>query len=227
MTVHDFDFAAIAEKFDEHISDSIPGYQLLRELCAGMSRRFIQPGTTVIDVGCTTGSLLRFVRDTNQPGREGVKYVGIDIKPAYSDHWRFNKAADVEFAVADARSFEGFENLSLALSLFTIQFIPERDKLGVLQKVHDGLARGGALLIAEKVIATSARFQDGLTFPYYDFKRRKFSAKAILKKERRLRGYMTSWTEAELGRALRTVGFEAIQTIWMHFPFMAVLALKD
>jgi tRNA (cmo5U34)-methyltransferase len=227
MTVLDFAFADYTEKFDEHISPSIPGYPLLRGQCAGLSRRFIQRGTNVIDIGCTTGTLLRSVRDANQPARPGVRYVGIDIEPKFSSHWRANEASDVAFAVKDARSYEGFEDLSVALCLFTIQFLAPRDKVGVLQKVYDGLVPGGALLIAEKVLATSARFQDALTFDYYDFKRRTFSADKILDKERSLCGFMTCWTENELTAALRKVGFAEMQTIWMSFPFKAVLALKE
>src|SRR5258708_3771427 len=114
MMIIDFAFADHAKEFDKHISTSIPSYTGLRELCAGLSRRFIQPGTTVIDIGCTTGSLLRSVRDYNQPGRPGVRYVGIDIETKFSDQWCAKEASDIEFAVADARPYEGFINLSLA-----------------------------------------------------------------------------------------------------------------
>ena len=85
---------------------------------------------------------------------------------------------------------------------------------------------GGALIVAEKVLATNARFQDLLTFDYYDFKRRSFSADEILDKEYSLRGCKVCWTEAEFAEALRAVGFTALQTFWMVFPFKAVLALK-
>ena len=181
----------------------------------------------MIDLGCSTGSLLRAVREANQPARAGVRYIGIDEEAKYGGHWRENQASDVEFALADARSFEGFANLSLALSLFTVQFLPARDKVGVLQKVYDGLVPGGALLIAEKVLADSARFQDLLTFDHYTFKRKNFTADEILVKERNLCGFQTCMTEAELTGALHRVGFRELQTIWQSYTFKAVLALKE
>jgi hypothetical protein len=58
---------------------------------------------------------------------------------------------------------------------------------------------GGALMIAEKILATTARFQDALTFPDYDFKQEQgFSAAEILEKERQLRGQMTLGTAKEI-----------------------------
>ena len=37
MTVHDFAFADHAEHFDQHITDSIPGYPQLRQMAASLS----------------------------------------------------------------------------------------------------------------------------------------------------------------------------------------------
>jgi tRNA (cmo5U34)-methyltransferase len=87
---------------------------------------------------------------------------------------------------------------------------------------------GGAVIIAEKVLATNSRFQDALTFPYYDGKLQNgFSPQEILDKERSLRGQMTLWTEAELKAALCESGFREVQLIWANFPFVALLAVKQ
>ena len=80
------------------------------------------------------------------------------------------------------------------------------------------MVEGGALIIAEKTLAVSARQQDALMGPYYDYKLEQgFSEKELLDKARSLRGQMTLWTEAELKRSLRQVGFQEIQPIWRNF----------
>ena len=77
---------------------------------------------------------------------------------------------------------------------------------------------GGALILAEKLLAVTPMMQDAITFPYYDGKlRRGFDAQHVLDKERSLRGVMTCWTLDELVGKLRRVGFGPIQIIWAHY----------
>jgi tRNA (cmo5U34)-methyltransferase len=223
-----FSFAAHARDFDQHIEASIPGLQQLRSMSVGLSRRFIQNGTTVIDIGCSTGALLSSIRSANQLARPFACYVGIDAEAAFSRNWRERRGANISFCIGDARSFDGFDNLSLVTSLFTLQFVPERDKPALLRRIYNGLLDGGALIVAEKVLANSARFQDLLTFGYYDAKLQQFTEKEILDKERSLRGQMFLWSNPELGTALCNAGFrpEDIQSFWQNYLFVGTLAVK-
>jgi tRNA (cmo5U34)-methyltransferase len=230
MTKHNggFSFGNHAPKFDSHIRSSIPGYKdgLLRT-CVRLSRRFVQPDTTVMDVGCSTGHLLAAIRRANLTCRAGVDYVGIDCEPNFGEHWKRRKARNIDFETCDARTYEGFKNVSLTFSLFTVQFIRPMDKLPLLSRIYAGLVEGGALIIAEKTLAETARLQDALAFPYYDYKlERGFSPTQILDKERSLRGQMTLWTEAELRAALSQAGFREINPIWRSLMFVGLLALK-
>ena len=228
MNVIDFSFAAHAGEFDSHIRSSIPGYEDgLLPACVALSRRFVQPSTRVIDVGCSTGHLIASIRNANMVARPDVEYVGIDSISDFDVHWSKVMSEDLRFETCDARSYRGFRNASLVYSLFTIQFIRGADKLPLLRRIHEGLVDGGALIIAEKTVAETGRVQDAVTFPFYDLKLGQgFSEKDILDKERSLRGHMTLWTEAELKTALREVGFREIEPIWRNYMFVGLLALK-
>jgi tRNA (cmo5U34)-methyltransferase len=228
MIVHDFPFNDYARgDFDQHIRDSIRGLDDLRADCVAISRYFVQSGTTVIDIGCSTGTLLRSIRDANEPSRPFVNYLGIDTEPAFDEHWRERCAGNVRFEVRDARSFV-FENVSFAYSTFTMQFVPERHRLSLLRRIHDGLVEGGAMIIAEKVLANGTRSHDMLRSIYYDFKRRTFSAEEILDKEQRLRGQMNLWHEARWEDAFHEAGFrpEGVQRFWQNHLFVAWWARK-
>lgn len=226
MTIQNFSFAAHAAKFDEHIGQSIPGLGFLSDHCLRLSPRFIQDCSTVLDVGCSTGRFLRAVSRFNHKKHEGVKYVGIDVESRFDNQWGRLRTENVDFRCQDARVLQGIEDTSLVYSRFTLQFLPERDKQRALQNIYNKMLPGGALIIAEKVLARSGRLQDALTFPYYDRKGRYFTAEEILDKERRLRGQMTLWSEDELKSKLVQVGFGDAQTIWTSFPFTAAIALK-
>jgi tRNA (cmo5U34)-methyltransferase len=228
MSFQDFSFAAHARDFDEHIRASIRGLDHLRDEVVNASRYHVQPGTVVIDVGCSEGTVLRSIRDANRATRPGVRYLGIDLEPGFDPHWRERAADDLEFRLADARSHR-FDEASLVISLFTLQFIPARDRVALLRRVHDGLVEGGALIIAEKVLAGSARAQEMLMINYYGHKLRAFSADEILRKALDLRGMMEPWEETRLLDALRSVGFRPVdvQHLWrQHGLFGAWLARK-
>jgi tRNA (cmo5U34)-methyltransferase len=224
---HDFSFSEHAPRFDAHIGASIPSYkERLLPQCVALSQRFVQHGTNVYDVGCSTGHLLARVHRANRRARPNVTYIGIDSEPAFTPHWNKRKSKGLNFKMVDARTFE-YANASVIFSIFTGPFIPMKDKLNLLERLHDGLVPGGALIIAEKTLAESARLQDAITFPYYDYMLEKgFTAEQILEKERGLRGYMTLLTDAELLEALRNVGFREIHPIWRSYCFAGYLALK-
>lgn len=221
-----FSFAAYAPEFDTHIRNSIPAYDGLSSACKVESLRFVQAGTTVLDVGCSSGRLLAEIRDENQTARPDVKYVGIDCESRFREQWDSLSSTNISFEVCDARTY-AYENASFVMSRFTVQFMRPMDKLPLLKRIYDGLVAGGALLIAEKTLAETARLQDALTFHYYDYKREMgFSPEHILDKERSLRGQMTLWTETELLAVLSQVGFREINPIWRSLLFAGYLALK-
>jgi tRNA (cmo5U34)-methyltransferase len=224
----DFRFAEHAEDFDGHIRRSIPGLDVLRGMAVDLSRTFVQPQTNVLDVGCSTGAVLSSIRDANEKARAGVRYVGIDAEGTFRKSWAKHIAPDIRFDVKDARSYDGFRNLSLVTSLFTMQFVPEGDRLALLRRIHDGLLEGGGLIIAEKVLANTARFQDLFLGPYYDFKRQSFSETEILDKERALRAGMHLWSEPELSDALVAAGFDRIRIhrFWQSYLFVGFIAVK-
>jgi tRNA (cmo5U34)-methyltransferase len=222
----DFSFKKMAPAFRKHIEASIPGYrsQLIPD-CVEKSVQFVQPGTNVFDVGCSTGHLLARVRRVTNKARPGVKYIGIDQEPDFAMYWNRLTRRNLSFEVRNALRYD-FAEASLIYSLFTLQFVPPKDKLNLLRRMFDGLVEGAALIIAEKTLAETARLQAAMHSGYYEYKRSRFTAEEILEKERSLRGFMTLWTEAELRAALSESGFREMSAIWRESSFVAYLALK-
>lgn len=223
-----FSFAEHAGTFRRHIGSSIRGYDdVLQPTCRSMAHRFVQSGTRVIDVGCSTGHSLAAIRRSLLATRPDVQYVGIDVEPAFITHWDRLKTKNLNFEIADALAYGGYANTSLALLRFTLQFIRPVDKPKLLKRLHDGMVEGGVLLVAEKTLADTAKMQDAMAFTYYDYKLSQgFSAEQILDKERSLRGQMTCWSETELKAKLIQVGFRHVETIWKDMLFVAVVAHK-
>jgi len=54
-----FTFAQSPEGFDNHIENSVRGYTNLWNDIVGMSKYFVEDDTNVIDVGCSSGKMLK------------------------------------------------------------------------------------------------------------------------------------------------------------------------
>jgi len=218
-----FSFTGVADHFDDHINKSIRGYAELRDDIVGISRYFVENQTMVVDIGCSQGSLIRRIRNSNDHAPD-ANYVGIDVNPSFQQHWKDEQ--NLKFLIEDVRTWDGLKNLSFAISLFTFQFIPERDRLRLMQKIYENLVDGGAFVCSEKIFSKNAKVQDMMDSLYYDFKKKSFSEKEIMDKEQELRHLAKNTTETLLINQLRNIGFRGIQVFWRNFNFIGVLAMK-
>lgn len=221
----DFSFGDYAETFDAHIRASIPGFQQLVDYTMDRSVTYVQRGTTVVDVGCSTGRTLAAIRRVNQAARPDVDYLGIDIEPRFRPCWEKHSFMNFRCEVGDALTHP-FDNVSLACCIMTLLFLRPADKLPLLKRVRSSMVGGGALLIAEKTLAETSRQESDAQAAYLDFKRRQgFRAEDILQKQSSLRGQMTKMTERELRRTLFSAGFRDVEPYWRGHMFVALVAL--
>ena len=228
----DFTFAHREEGFDEHIDKSIRGYQHLLSDVVSLSRYFVEPDTNVYDIGCSTGkvteALVRKNEDINN-----VTYYGIEIADGFVDAMQTTQSRIAKefpnskcvFMQEDARQ-KDIRNASLVTSIFTLQFMPQKDRSALIQKIYDGLNEGGAFVFAEKTICESAKFQDMITFNYYDYKRKFFTTQDIMDKEQTLRNMMKPNTWHQIEQYMHDAGFKDVQPFWRNHMFVGAMAVK-
>ena len=73
-----FSFTNFSKEFDDHIDKSIRGYSTLRQDVLSLSRYFVENDTTVLDLGCSQGSLLRKMYENNIHV-SNTEYLGVEI----------------------------------------------------------------------------------------------------------------------------------------------------
>jgi len=225
----DFSFSNYADEFDEHIAKSIRGYSDLRNDIISISKYFIDHGSTVLDIGCSQGTMLKSIKEAN-PQAHNVQYIGLDIEPSFKKHWVEER--NLKYQVCDVRDYVGLNPnkfapmLSLVVSLFTMQFIPERDRINILKNIYNKLDVGGAFIFSEKVFSLSSQNQNMMEFLYYDYKREHFTEKEILDKEQELRHLAKNTNEELLLKQLEHVGFRGVQSFWRNFNFVGFIARK-
>lgn len=225
--MNDFTFAHRDEGFDEHIDLSIRHYSTLHDDIVKMSRYFVEDDTKVVDIGCSTGKTLAAMYNQNVDFAPYAEYHGIDYADGFVDDMnkRMESYHMLQLAQGDIRDYK-FSDCSLVTSIFTLQFMPRKDRQEVLNNIYRGLNPGGAFIFAEKTYSCSPKVQDMLTFMYYDFKRESFTTDDIMDKERTLRSMLRPNTWSELNEMLSTAGFTSVQTFWQNHLFVGAIAIK-
>jgi tRNA (cmo5U34)-methyltransferase len=225
----DFTFAHREEGFDNHIEQSIRGYSNLLEDVVSLSRYFVEDDTNIIDIGCSTGKLTKAMMEYNSDHSPAAQYFGVEVADGFKqdlkDRTKELNKGNVEFVMKDIRKFQ-FSNCNLVTSIFTLQFMPKKDRKKVVQNIYHGLNEGGAFIFAEKTICESALVQDMITFNYYDYKRKSFDTEDIMDKERTLRNIMKPHTWKELELMVSFAGFRTVQPFWRNHSFVGALAIK-
>lgn len=223
-----FTFAQREEGFDNHIEHSIRGYTNLWNDVLKYSEYFVEDYTNIVDVGCSTGKLLKAMIAQNTFAPD-AQYVGIEVEEDFyktydEDEHNYNH---LYYHRDDVREYQ-FSNCSLVTSIFTLQFIPEVQRLDIIRQIYDGLNPGGAFIFAEKTASEYSKIQEIKTFTYYDYKREHFTAEDILDKEKQLRHMMKLNTRNELISKCATAGFsfQKIDSFWQNYGFTAFIAIK-
>lgn len=211
-----FSFDTI-QNFEKHITQSIPMYTEAMDIIKSILSRFIIDNTNIYDIGCSDGRLLSGI-NTNK----SVRKIGIDKSLNLLRH----STEQVSFLHIDLQNDFVFNNASVILSIFTLQFMPINCRRQIIQRIYDGLIDGGCFIFAEKIYSQDSYISDIFTFEYYDFKNKNFTTDEILCKERDLRKIMRSITHDDNIRMLQNVGFNRYDTLFKYMNFEYILAIK-
>ena len=147
----------VTQVFDDMLERSIPEYDTMRGLVFELGKRFVQPGTAVVDLGCSRGEALApFVHTYG----DECSYVGVEVSPPMLDvcHQRFAPELDrgvLSLLDLDLRTGYPPADASLTLSVLTLQFVPIEYRARVVHDVYEHTVPGGALVLVEKVLGNS------------------------------------------------------------------------
>ena len=214
------------EHFEAHIGKSVPSYRENHDLIAQLSDFFVQDGSTIIELGASTGALCRRLADQSEG--KTVRILGVEVEPDMVAQAR--RACEgypqVEIVEDDATQMP-LEKADLIVSYYTVQFIRPAVRQALIDKVYESLHWGGAFVLFEKVRGPDARFQDILSLLYSDFKLANgFSEQEIVQKSRSLKGVLEPFSTRGNLDMLERAGFVDHTTVFKHLCFEGFLAIK-
>lgn len=209
-----FNFDTVQE-FDNHISSSIYGYDILHNLILNVSSFFIKNGTIPVDLGCTSGKLIKEIQE-----KYGCQCIGYDITDSqFLPGLNLIKQdiTDPEFEIPET---------NLIFSVFTLQFLNWNDRVALLKKVFNSLSKNGAFIVCEKEISKNGIIQEVFTFSNYQYKQNAFTPAEILSKEFDLRKIMNSVHSEDNIKLFKDSGFKTVEPFFQSLNFKGYICKK-
>ena len=218
----------VADVFADMIERSVPGYGLVLQLIGLLTEAHARPGTRLYDLGCSLGAATLQLR-RHAPANCHV--IGIDNSSAMVERCRSNinrdhSAASCEILEQDIRDVE-IQNASLVVLNFTLQFLPDAERAAILDKIHQGLCKGGMLLLAEKIVFDDNERESLMTDLHRNFKKHQgYSDLEIAQKRAAIEKVLVPNTGEEHLRRMRQAGFATAVTCMQCLNFAAFLGIK-
>lgn len=209
-----FNFNEI-ENFDNHINLSIPNYDFLKNHIKFFIEAIQEDDTNVLDLGCSTGSLL-----IELDKKENINYYGYDISNLIPNI----KSDNLKFIKEDLDKIDFPDNASVITSIFTLQFLPSNKRKNVLKKIYNSLNKGAYFIMCEKIYLEDKNLENLNNIIYYKYKRKNFSDTEILKKQEELANVMKLKTLKEIEEELSN--FSNIECFWKSYGFCGIIAKK-
>jgi tRNA (cmo5U34)-methyltransferase len=220
----------VAGVFDDMLERSIPQYETMRGLVFEVGRRFVQPGTQIVDLGCSHGAALApFVREFGS----AASYAGVEVSRPMLEaaRRRFRaeiEAGSVELLDHDLRGSYPSVEAGLTLSVLTLQFTPIEHRPRIVRDVCRHTIDGGAFVLVEKVLGSSGRVDGLLTELHHGLKRASgYTQEEIDRKRLSLEGVLVPVAAAWNEDLLRGAGFREVECFWRCLNFAAWVAVKS
>lgn len=224
-----FEFnAQVAAVFDDMVSRSVPFYKEVLQMSAELAHEFYQPGTTIFDLGCSTGALAGNLARAFEG--KPFSYVGVDNSADMIARATANfkdNAQHIRFCEGDITQTE-FSDASVIVSNYTFQFLRPLARQALLRKIFASLKSDGCLILSEKCLEDSADVSRVFADRYHALKERNgYSKLEIAEKRDALENVLIPFRVNENIAMLREAGFNPVSIFFKAYNFVSFLALKS
>lgn len=219
--------AQVADVFDDMVRRSVPGYQSMIEMIGLCVKTYGQNNTNYYDLGASTGAT-SLALGINNP-HENNHIIAVDNSPSMVEKCKHNLDAKLDNAkvvLADIDAIE-FKNASIIVLNLTLQFIAPEERQSLINKIYQGLNKGGALIISEKIHFNNKSKQQLMTDLHLDFKRANgYSELEIAAKRQSIENVLITDDKDTHFQRFRKAGFDISTCHFQCLNFASFLAVK-
>jgi len=221
---------SVTEVFDNMLARSVPQYEVMREAVFDIGSKFVQAQTAIVDLGCSRGEALApFVREFGAANR----FIGAEVSQAMLGAARDRFARQFTDGIVDIRDLDlrnGYppEQASVTLAVLTIQFTPIEYRHRIVSTVFEHTRPGGAFILVEKILASTAQLDRLFVERYHAMKARHgYTTEQIERKRLALEGVLVPVTARWNEELLRDAGFRHIECFWRWLNFAGWIAVRE
>jgi len=228
--VDDFVFdETVAGVFDDMVSRSVPQYAEIQRMLAELAAEFVIEGSSVYDLGCSTGTTLsRLHSALHVPAR----LVGIDNSAEMLEQCRTKLAEAnlrdaIELRLGDLDEGIEIRDASVVFLVLTLMFVRPLNREKLMRQIHAGMRENGCLLLVEKVLGNGSLFNRLFIERYYAYKRRMgYSELEISQKREALENVLIPYRLQENRDLLTGAGFRQVDVFFKWYNFAGIVAVK-
>lgn len=220
---------SVTSVFSDMLERSIPEYRTMRKCVLDLGCSILRPSTTVVELGCSNGDgLAEFVEKQGTRNR----YLGVDVSSPMLEaaRQRFHNEINqglVRIERHDLRTGTPNMNAGLTLCILTLQFVPIEYRQRIVSSIYESTIDGGALILVEKVLGSTAEIHEKMVSLYHSRKRASgYSEEEVERKRLSLEGVLVPVTSKWNEELLRDAGFRHVDSFWRWMNFAGWIAKK-
>jgi len=219
--------AQVADVFDDMVRRSVPGYQSMIEMIGLCVKTYGQNNTNYYDLGASTGATSLALGINNPHTNNHI--IAVDNSPSMVKKCKHNldeKLDNAKVVFADIDAIE-FDNASIIVLNLTLQFIAPEERQSLINKIYQGLNKGGALIVSEKIHFNNKSKQQLMTDLHLDFKRANgYSELEIAAKRQSIENVLITDDKDTHFQRFSKAGFDISTCHFQCLNFASFLAVK-
>lgn len=228
--ITDFKFNnSVVNVFSDMINRSVPGYKTTLNLLGILSSIHFKNKTNIYDIGCSLGDSSEAV--IKAIGDKEYQFFAIDkskemIKICKKKLSKKNYQKKIKYINDDVVKLK-FNNASIIIFNFTLQFIPLDQRKILLDRVYKGMNKNGMLILSEKILFDDLDIQKNKNALHDKFKSLNgYSNLEINQKKDALKKILLPETIDQHILRLQKIGFKNVNVIYQCINFSTIIAFK-
>ncbi|MBL4583440.1 MAG: carboxy-S-adenosyl-L-methionine synthase CmoA [Pseudomonadales bacterium] len=219
----------VVSVFPDMISRSVPGYVTAIAMLPSLADLYLQRDTQVYDLGCSLGASTLAVAQV--ASSRNCNIVGIDNSAAMLEKCQqlvdqSGFASAIELRCGDLVN-ASYENASMAIMNYTLQFVAVEQRLELLKGLQKALLPGGVLILSEKITFPDPQINQDMINLHQAFKRENgYSELEISQKRAALENILIPEQYSAHQERLQQAGFSRVEVICQTLNFCTMLAIK-